>query len=190
MTDKLSKEQLVAIVLAIDKTIDEGPWSASAFLSLIGKKLKSIRDNIADHVDAHQDSASGYDKADSRNSERFSTLKKVCISLYAFDGSNLQSWERILEHLPVQTTSRPIYENEEDVNTIIRTKANRLNEAYAVVYIDPLNILKLPPERTQVDKLGKPLLSLKDKAITQENIELLVHETGQYRYVGGKLIKK
>lgn len=190
MTDKLSKEQLVAIVLAIDKTIEEGPWSASAFLNLIGKKLKNIRDNIADHIDSHDSKGPGSSHVINLNAERFATMKKICISLYAFDGSNLQSWERILEHLPVQTISRSIYENEEDANAIIRTKSNRINEAYAIAYIDPLNVLKLPPEKTQVDKLGKPLLSIKDKAILQENIEGLVHETGIYRYVGGKLIKK
>jgi intracellular multiplication protein IcmQ len=110
--------------------------------------------------------------------------------LYAFDGSSLQSWERILQHLPNQVVSRPVYENEEDVIASIRSKSNRINEAYASIYVDPQYILPQPAEKIPVDKLGKPLLALKDKAINLDNVDVFVHQSGTYRFASGRLIKK
>jgi intracellular multiplication protein IcmQ len=110
--------------------------------------------------------------------------------LYASDGSNIQSWESILQHLPSQIISRPVYENEEDVVASIRSKSHRMNEAYVAIYVDPQNILEQPLEKISFDKLGKSLLLLKDKAINLDNVDVFVHQTGTYRFVKGRLIKK
>ncbi len=189
MNDKETKEQLHGILLALDKALERGPWSASTFLTLIGKKLKLIRDNLVDNLQEAENESLGGVKI-SQSTEKFSSMKRIYIALYAFDGSNLQSWERIIDHLPDQVISRPVYANEEDVIANIRSKSNRINEAYAAIYVDPLYILQLPKERVLVDKLGNPLLSLKDKAINLNNFDELVHQSGNYRYVGGRLIKK
>ena len=103
---------------------------------------------------------------------------------------NLQAWERIITNLPKQMLSRPIYALEEDVNNFIKTKENKNNEAYVSFYINPLDILTLATEKMHLDKLGKPLLTLKDNALILENIERFVHVTGEYQFVKGRLIKK
>lgn len=191
MNDEETKDKLFGILLALDKALEQGPWSASTFLTLIGKKLKNIRDNLVDKLENVEDESRGESRVVAKqNADRFVSMKKIYVALYAFDGSNLQSWERIIDHLPDQVTSRPVYANEEDMIATIRTKSNRINEAYAEIYVDPQYILQLPQERISVDKLGKPLLALKDKAINLHNFDVLVHQSGVYRYVGGRLIKK
>ncbi len=115
--------------------------------------------------------------------------QEIYISLYSSDGTNLQSWERILANLPRQTISRPIYGKEDEIKAILRTKENKNNEAYVAVYINHNDILPISPDKTATDKLGKKLLTLKDKTIQIENITRFVHITGMYRFTHGKLTK-
>ncbi len=191
MNDKLSKDQTDGVLAALDKALAQGPWSASTFLSLIGKKLQTIRDDFArlhDISDVNVETTSPHSikqRLDSR-----ARMKKIYIALYAFDGSNLQSWERIISNLPSQVISRPVYENEEDVILAIRNKGNPVNEAYVSIYIEPSDILDQVAEKVAVDKSGKPLLALKGKAITLENFDAFVHTSGSYQFIKGRLIKK
>ena len=192
MTEKLTKEQMIGILQALDEALENAPWGASTFLSLIGKKLQNIRDDVFENLENNtSESSQGYSKQNQQTSaERYANMKKIFVALYAFDGSNLASWERILQHLPEQVISRAVYENEEDVVACIRSKSNRVNEAYVTIYIDPQSILTQQPEKIPVDKLGKPLLVLKDKAINLEHVDVFVHQSGLYRFVSGRLIKK
>lgn len=62
-------------------------------------------------------------------------------------------------------------------------------KAYVAIYISQSDILHLSADKAPVDKLGKPLLTLKDKSISLENISRFVHVSGVYRYSNGRLIK-
>jgi intracellular multiplication protein IcmQ len=191
MSTKLSKDQLAAMLIAFDNALADGPWTDTKFLSLIGQKLHRLRDEVFTELEHADDTPqSRASRAGQQEPSRFAAMKKVYIALYAFDGSNLESWARIVSHLPNQVTSRPVYEKEEDAIANISNKSNRINEAYAIVYVDPRSILTQPPERVPKDKLGKPLLVLKDNAVQLDNFEVLMHESGIYRYVSGRLISK
>jgi intracellular multiplication protein IcmQ len=190
MSDLPDKEQSTKILSALDEALSEGPWSETTFLNLIGKKLQTIRNEFADSLEDNDGHAIALDKIIQTKADKRAQLQKVFVSLYAIDGRSLAAWERILEHLPEQITSRPVYETEEDVIESMRSKTNRVNEAYAIVYIDPQCILNLDKDKIAVDKLGKPLLTLKNRAIQLDHIEELVHETGQYQYVHGRLKSK
>ena len=85
--------------------------------------------------------------------------------------------------------SRPIYADEEDIKALIRTKENKINEAYVSMYISQSDILPLPADKIPVDKLGKPLITLKDKSLSLDNINRFVHESGSYQYSQGRLVK-
>ncbi|KGP62555.1 phosphoesterase [Legionella norrlandica] len=189
MKDQLSDEQKEAILKALNDAIEKGPWDKSNFLRAIGKKLVSIRDRFLRRIGA---SSQAKLRAESHLANRIalrSGQQEIYISLYSSDGSNLQSWEKILYSLPRQIISRPIYADEEDVKAILKTKENKQNEAYAAVYINQTDILPLSPDKAPVDKLGKTLLSLKDKSISLDNISRFVHISGVYRYVNGRLTK-
>lgn len=191
MNDKLTKNQLAAILVAMDKAITEGPWTASRFLTLIGQKLQNIRSQFEQQLDNVDDENHGRTAAlAQQRTDKRASMKKIFVALYAFDGSNLESWERIIAHLPNQIISRPVYSHEEDVIANIRSKSNTLNEAYVAIYVDPNFILPQIAEKIAMDKLGKPLMALKDKAIQLDNIDVFVHQTLVYRYVSGRLIKK
>ncbi len=189
MKDELSEQQTDAILKALDDAIEHGPWDESNFLRVIGKNLREIRDGFANQL--HDP---GYEKSKiaSHLANRValrSGQQEIFIALYSSNGTNMQSWERILMNLPKQMISRPIYDNEEDLRAIIKTKENKNNEAYVSMYVSQSDILMLTADKTPVDKLGKSLLTLKDKSLSLDNINRFVHISGTYQYVQGRLVK-
>ena len=189
MKDKLSDEQNEAILKALNDAIEKGPWQQSNFLKVIGKNLIERRDGFLNQLGA---SSQAQLKAESHLANRIalrSGQQEVYVSLYSTDGINLQSWERIVANLPRQMISRPIYADEEDVKAALKIKENKQNEAYVAIYINQSDILALSPDKASVDKLGKVLLSLKDKTLNLDNISRFVHLSGVYRFANGRLIK-
>lgn len=192
MNDNLTKEQINGILAALDDALAQGPWSASTFLTIIGKKLQQIRDEF----EQKQQEGEQFETTTQtvtwagNSSQNASEMKKIYISLYTYDGSNIHTWEHIIANLPDHILSRPIYENEDDVIAILRNKGNSVNEAYVSFYIDPKSILEPLSEKVAVDKLGKPLLSLKAKALNLVNVDIFVHQSGTYKLIGGRLVKQ
>jgi intracellular multiplication protein IcmQ len=189
MNERLTDEQNAEILKALNKAIEEGPWDQSNFLRIIGKNLAGIRD---DFIARLGESTPEQLRAESRHANKMAlrgNQQEIFISLYSFEGTNLQNWERILSHLPRQTISRPIYAKEEHITDALKLKENKNNEAYVAIYIEKSDVLSFSAEKTLKDKLGTPLLSLKDKSLNLENISRFVHATGTYHYTNGRLIK-
>ncbi len=177
------------LLKALDNALTDGSWDETNFILIIGKKLRLMRDTLAAQLKEVEDDSSSMSAFLSRKMAMQSTLKEVFVSLYSIDGTYLQSWERILANLRRQMVSRPVYANEADIKAIIKTKEKKINEAYVSIYVDPDDILDLGPDKIPMDKLGKPMLVLKDNAINLDNIDYFMHITGKYRYLRGRLIK-
>lgn len=189
MKDNLTDEQSEAILKALNEAIETGPWDKSSFLKVIGKNLNEIRENFLNQLGTLSKSQL---RAESHLANRIalrSGQQEVFVSLYSSDGQNIQSWERIVANLPRQMISRPIYADEEDVKAIIKIKENKNNEAYVAIYINQHDILPIGADKSSFDKLGKALMSLKDKTLSLDNISRFVHHSGVYRYDRGRLIK-
>lgn len=187
-SEALTKQQSDAVLQALNTALEEGPWNESNFLKIIGKNLRAIRDEFANEIE------SSIKKPDSNAylANRIALRRgqqKIYIALYSSDGANLRSWEKILANLPRQMISRPIYSDENDVIAIIKTKEFSINEAYVSIYIGENAILEISADKLPLDKLGKPLLSLKDNALNVDNIIFFVHESNTYEYTQGRLIK-
>ncbi|MGL6030225.1 MAG: Dot/Icm secretion system protein IcmQ [Legionella sp.] len=189
MNDKLSDKQNNAILNALNDAIAQGPWEQSAFLKVIGKNLLEIREDFLNQLGA---SGHAQLKAESHLANRIalrSGQQEIYVSLYSMDGSNLQSWEKIIANLPRQMISRPIYADEEEVKAALKMKENKQNEGYVAIYINQSDILSLGPDKLSVDKQGRPLLSLKDKTLYVDNISRFVHISGIYQLAKGRLVK-
>lgn len=188
MKDELSESQTNAVLKALNDALDTGPWEESNFLRVIGKNLREIRDNLVNHIATHNETSPSSPKATAR-ARLQGELQEVYIALYSSDGNQLLSWERILANLQRQMVSRPIYAEEKDVQYLIKSKDNKLNEAYVAISINPADILNLSSDKIPLDKFGKPLLSLKDRSLNLENVNRFVHLSGTYHYIKGHLIK-
>ena len=190
MKDILSDEQNEKILKALDEALKNGPWDQSNFLRAIGKNLNSVREDFASQMGTR---TKAQIQADTHYANRMalrSGQQEVFVSLYSADGSNIQSWERIVTNVPRQMISRPIYADEEHIKTMIKTKENKQNEAYIAIYINQSAIIPLTPDKALADKLGHPLLSLKDKTLDLDNISRFVHISGVYQLHRGHLTKE
>lgn len=190
MKETLSDQQNEAILKALDDAIINGPWEQSNFLRALGKNLNDIRENFVNQLGAR---TKAQIQAETKLANRMalrSGQQEVFVSLYSTDGTNLQSWERIVANLPGQMISRPIYTCEDHVKALIKMKENKQNEAYLGIFINQSSIISLPSDKALADKLGNPLLTLKDRTLDLDNISRFVHITGIYRYEHGRLFKE
>lgn len=188
MKDEINEEKAKAILDALDRAINAGSWDESNFLRIIGKNLRQIRENFAKEAIPEKKSLDDTKSQNNVIGKNSSEFQEIYISLYAHEGSLLQTWERLLANLPKQVVSRPVYTDEKDVQFLIRSKENKINEAYAVVKIRTQDILQLPPDKVSKDRFGKPLLALIDQAVQLQNIIRFVHISGTYKYRSGRLV--
>lgn len=188
MRDDDVQEQIDILIKTLNEAIDNGPWEDSNFLRVVGKNLREIRDNFIRQVGLNpEEKLKSAVNALQRNLHNDQQL--VFVSLYSSEGQNLQSWERIIANLQRQIISRPIYADEADIVNLMKSKEKKINEAYVAIFINQSDLLILPPDKTPLDKLGRPLITLKDKAINLDNIVRFVHFSGVYTYLKGRLIK-
>lgn len=188
MRDDDVQEQIDILIKTLNEAIENGPWEDSNFLRVVGKNLREIRDNFIRQVGLNpEEKARSALNALQRNLHNDQQL--VFVSLYSSEGQNLQSWERIIANLQRQIISRPIYAEEADIENLIKSKEKKINEAYVAIFINQGDLLILPPDKTPQDKLGRPLITLKDKAINLDNITRFVHLSGVYTYLKGRLVK-
>lgn len=187
--DDTIQQKAEKLLKALDNALTNGSWDETNFILIIGKKLRAMRDTLASQLKEVDEDSSSTSTFLARKMAMQSTLKEVFIGLYSIEGTYLQSWERIVANLRRQMVSRPVYANEEDIKAIIKTKEKKINEAYVSIYVDPNDILDMGVDKIPIDKLGKPMLVLKDNAINLDNIDYFMHITGKYRYVRGRLIK-
>ncbi|MDP1602311.1 MAG: Dot/Icm secretion system protein IcmQ [Legionella sp.] len=188
MKDELTESQVNAVLKALDDALDQGPWEESNFLRVIGKNLREIRDDLTSHI--NKNVARGTEQKEKKMAVLQSGQQEVFIALYSSEGNQLQSWERIIANLQRQMISRPIYAQESDVQFLIKSKENKLNEAYVVIVVNEEDILTVSSDKIPRDKFGKPLMSLKDRSLNLNNITRFVHLSGAYDYTKGRLIKK
>ena len=190
MKNDLSKKQMDIIMGALNDMVSEGPWESSAFLREIGKKIVNVRDGFL--TPATREAQNQLNKSVAKavcvvDDDQF---QEVFIALYSAEGAKLSSWEHILMNLPRQMVARSIYATENEVINWISNKANKVNEAYVSLKIDKSSVLQTDRNKPSFDKLGQPLMTLKDRTITLDSIVRFVHRTGVYHLKKGRLIKK
>lgn len=183
---------------ALDSTIEKGPWDKSIFLGTIGKKLKDIRINFKNRLRFLDP---GFEES---NTEEVSTSSpatnvtaaipqptedqvEAYVSLYNLDGKNMSKWEKILLSLDRQIVTRPIYATEQAARASIRAKTTRQNDAYAAFYLAKADIIPPKDGKAPLDRLGNPLLILKDTALKLSNITRFCHESGVYLFRNNSL---
>ncbi len=187
--DPLTKEQVDAVLQALNEAIEQGPWDESNFLRVIGRNLQDIRDGFINKIELAEKPHQHVPSYLTQKKALRGGLQKIYVALYSSDGSNFSTWERIIANLPRQMISRPIYANEDDVKAMIKSKEHQINEAYAAIYIAPQDTLTLSADKIPIDKLGKKMLTLKDKTLHLDNLDYFVHQSSVYHYVQGRLVK-
>ncbi len=173
------------IVRAIDKVLKAGDWDDSLFLRNTVKPLKKIRDEAV-ALQKHAKMVAGETEITLRDLEEDETL--VYISVFQSEGHNIKKWELQLSSLQSHLLGRPVYEQEEDVQKVIRQKLIQTSEAYVIVAIKKEGIQDFAYQAARVDRHGNTLLTLKEKAVKPENIFKFAHQGKRYYFVKNKLV--
>lgn len=176
------------ILKALNEAIEKGPWEHNLFFRGIGKKLKDARDRFQREL--------GLDellKSQERSAEDVAVadlnFTEVYISLYQSEGANMQKWASVVGSLVGHSISRPVYKNEDDIQSAIRAKEYKLNDGYVAARVRNNLILKPYGDKQPLDRFGRELLILREDAVQLENILYFVHVSGRYMFDKGTLTK-
>ena len=176
------------ILQALDKAIKEGKWEGKLLFQATGKKLREIRDRLRATLHLDEMISEASDQIAERAATRSSQVE-VFVSLYNSDGNDLKKWEMVIKSLETNVITRLIYINEADIQTAIRSKANKKNEAYLSVFINKSAILTPTGKQLPRDRLGHETLLVKEGALNLDNISRFVHISGEYEFKDNHLAK-
>lgn len=186
MTAPKDPQQFQQELLAIlNNTLDEGPWDSSLFLQSTSRELRKIRDEVANELQHKHSIVTKTAKHLLRESAKRPDGESIFIYLYAQDGHKLEHWQQVLSHLTEQAVTRPIYAKEADVIARIRALDDKPNMAYVEVVVETSDILE--QQADLADPFGHALLSVRPGAVKMQNIIRLVHRSGEYRFIEGRL---
>lgn len=177
------------LIESLDTAIQKGPWDKGLLFQTIGKKLMAFKEELLQELQLelpeHYVSNKKRIPSEYENSPDYLT---VYISLYMTDGMNISKWEKFLNTLSSNFSSRPIYKNEEDIKKVLRAKENKTNDAYIVAHVKIQDLITSSQPPT--DKLGHELLVLRQGSIHPKNISHFYHSSGFYLFQDGRLIKQ
>ena len=164
------------VIATLDKVLLAEDWQDSFFLRSTLKPLQQLRERVG----ALQEKLTEEAKLKEKGTVLKDTQIPVYLSLYQSLGGQLSQWETLLYSLSRHVQGRPIYAERAAVEQLIRSKPNSIPEAYVVVAVEKEDILHEKMERT--DRLGLPVLTLKEGAIRTENILEFVHMGKHYQW--------
>lgn len=189
--DAKLKQELIQILSNL--IVSGGKWEQNNLLKAMAQKLQILQDKLILGVqeDAVQAEAP-------KEQKRLASLKQkadmiiVFILLYQADGFNMNKWAALLNSVSDLSTSRPIYQQEADIQAVIHAKEYKQNEAYAAIYIFPDDIVPaaLVQGQTEKDKKGHPLFFVKEGALKLQNLAYFVHDSGRYILEQGHLVRQ
>lgn len=172
------------LIAVLERLLKQGQWEASLFLKATSKQINELRQRAEQLLVETIGNAAALNKDDADKQG----YKKVYISVYQAEGNNLQKWQQTLKALTEHSISRPIYDDEKQVQAILRNKIDPVREGYVSVYVKEGDIITAGKAST--DRIGNELLTLKVGAVKPENIIEFVHYQKSYYFKDEELVFK
>ena len=165
-------------------------WQQSNFLKIIHARLQKLSDELAESAHIAMTNKENNQVDDNQDHERVlkeQTMQLVYIHLYTSDGKELEAWERSISHIHRQFVSRSIYSNESHAQSAAQASPIFINAGYVAVWVEKSFIFPAEDGRKLKDKLGNPVILLKDRAIYLQNIEFFWNNYTHYTWKHQKL---
>ena len=195
-SDLTEKELLVANELLLSRlgvVLSSHDWKETLFLQVNERKIQEIVESTQSMIDAFNKTVSPSVHAGSLDatpsSAVVSTHKegaeqvRIFISLFVNEGASIENWEAAVLGLQSYTFGRPVYEEKQHCEELLRSKSDLRNEGYAVIDVDADMIIRRPNNASLKDKFGNELLTLRQGAISLRNIKGFVHGDNTAFYV-------
>lgn len=172
------------VIETLDTVLRAEDWQDSFFLRSTLKPLQQLRERVGNLQEKLVEEA--------KEKERGTVLKDtqipVFLSLYQAQGDQLAQWEILLRSLSRHVQGRAVYADRELVEQLIRSRPSSVPEAYAVIAVEKTDIVSEAQPRK--DRIGLPVLTLKEGAIHSENIIEFVHMGKHYQWQPKELALK
>ena len=165
-------------------------WQQSNFLKIIHARLQKLSDELAESAHIAMTNKENNQVDDNQDHERVlkeQTMQLVYIHLYTSDGKELEAWERSISHIHRQFVSRSIYSNESHAQSAAQASPIFINAGYVAVWVEKSFIFPAEDGHELKDKLGNPVILLKDRAIHLQNIEFFWNNYTHYTWKHQKL---
>lgn len=177
--DVKDSEAAIRLVNILDDLLKNKEWEATLLLRATKKRLLNLRDE-AQQIANDLNTSSTSKEASQITAPIKEGYIKVYIALYQTQGSNLKIWYDMLKSLAKYSITRPVYDNEEYVRELIRSKPDMQRHGYAVVTAKKSGIIE--SGKVHLDQFNHKLLTLQEGAVTLENIIEFVH-ANEKRYI-------
>lgn len=185
MAENKEQQELVEIgeklVKLLDGLLSVGDWQSSSFLRLSLAKIESLRDKaekICGRGGEAQDVVS--EAVVEGKKEVPEGYRRVFVLLYQVEGGSLLNWFSVIKSLTEYSINRPVYEDENHLQEVIRSKVSGSeSNGYVIVDVKEGDLFRNPE---QLDTFGHQLSTLKEKAVDMEHIVEFIH-ANRKRYV-------
>lgn len=156
----------------------------------IGEKFRFVRDRLHALLERLEQHASSV-KVVKEEVKHDATAEEVIVYVYLYNahGMNLASWQNFLtpKVFYEYSVNRPIYAEKKHVETLIRSKQNKVQHAFLTVAVKKDAIIQ---SATLQDSLGNSLLRVKEGALSFDRLLVFTHNDQEYRVNDeGELIK-
>lgn len=176
-------EEVKAFQQLIKECLELPDWQQSNYLKLMHGRLEKVAKDLQEAIDEASGNKSKQTVTVVRDR---SNDQLVYVSIYSAFGRSMEAWERVVMNLPKQYVSRPIYLSEKDAQYAARFKGIPQNEAYVAIWVKKTDIINLG---TLKDKFDRLLITLKDRAISLENIDFFWNASIRYVWQNNHLIR-
>jgi len=176
------------VVQHIDRCLHDANWEVSLFFKGLAGQFRDLQTKLQQ----------GLDQVKNHGTEKLSldltppNMRKVFVLLYLTDGNNLKKWVSLLSNLSTISIGRPVYQNEQQIQSLIRSKPDARFDAYVAVYVNEKEVIEPLGKIIPKDKLGNELLTLREGAIKPqyiiEFVRLISRPEQRYHFIDGELL--
>jgi intracellular multiplication protein IcmQ len=173
------------IIEDVDTVLNEKEYESSLFLRNITKPLRNIRQNaveVLERLDVQQEAGKKKIPVLQEN------MVPVYILLFQQYGHNMKNWEQLLGSLDRYVLGRPIFENEEEVQKVVRLKMSEEQEGYVKVAVAKSALESNSEVSRRTDRHGNTLLTLPAGSVSSDYILEFVHGKKRYYFIEGELV--
>lgn len=158
----------------------------------VGDKFRFVRDRLHSLLESLESSVQSTQKI-KQESNREAGADEITAYVYLYNahGVNLRSWLNMLTPKVFfeYSVNRPVYAEKNYIESLLRSKTNKLQHAYLTIAIKPEDVVKTSSELK--DSAGNPLIKVKEGSLRFEKLLMFTHAEHNYTLnEEGELVKK
>jgi hypothetical protein len=160
----------------------------------VAEKFRFVRDRLhglLTHLEEQEKNLNKVEEQKNQETEDSASKTLAYVYLYNAQGIVLRTWLTLLTPRVFYEYSvkRPIYNDKNHIESLIRSKTNKQQHGYLTVKINQSDILSLP-ESAPKDAIGNPIVKIREGSLRFENFVAFTHNGQDYRVnAQGEFIK-